>query len=208
MSIDVFNPGGGFDPVDEERYLERYSWLAKGPFVGSDIAVVINGVIEESVRPDQTSLRRTIPRGRVFYMNALGHWQPGVDPAIPSPIAALLVGSDADSFDVNPASYTATPVDSLYGVGVMKQEATLPFYLLDAGAIFQTSEFLPGSYIPGTTVLGVETNDTNFDTAGCVRPGTFRTEHTVGTVTKGPSISPLRRGLNTIEFFGKVVPHN
>jgi hypothetical protein len=208
--VDVFSSGGGFNPADEEENLERYSWIVKGEFVGSQTAVVLNGVIDNSVRPSSTSSKKTLTRGRIFYLSPPnGTWKPGADEAIPSPVVGMLVGSDADSFDVNPASYTATPLDSYYGVAVMKQSPTLPFYLLDAGVILETSEFDPAeSYSPGLTVLGVNTSDDNFDVAGLVRPGTLHTEHTIGTVTQGLSQAATRKGLSTIQFLGKVIPHN
>jgi hypothetical protein len=196
---------GGFQSGPGPTMQDHYGWVRQG--ASPRDVVAINGAVNHAVRPVNCE-QRFMPLGRCFSMLYDGTFVPGVQDTDQIPIACMLIGSHANSGDVVGVYRGGNPLVDASAFVPIKDEANAPFYCLDAGYIFETTEYdaaAANALIPGTPLTAINSM-TDFDVAGKFTTGTVYQEHIVGVLISGPAPLGVYRAKNSIMFQGKVVP--
>jgi hypothetical protein len=199
---------GGFDPGPMETMLQDYGLRSQGP--NEDDAIILNRTIDGSVRPVNCR-KRSFPVGRICSLTNrgdVGTMIPGVWDTDEYPVACMMVGSDADSMDVLGGPPSGSPADYQDAQVAMKLQANIPFWVLSAGCIFETSAFRPEDVpaLAPTTILTAIPSLTNFDIAGLLIPGTLYVDHIIGTVVERPAACGINASIQTLRFVGLTIP--
>jgi hypothetical protein len=211
--VDFMNPNmptimnsGGFPRKPPETMLSNYGWMTQGP--DTEDAVLINRQIDGAVTPEPESANKRLSRGRIFSLTPLGTMVPGVPDDDERPIVTMLIGSDADDGDVIGGPQSLDPAVYADAAVAMKIEANLPFWLLSAGYIFETSAFDPedAPALRPTTPLTSPHSLNNFDVGGLIKPGVVYVDHIIGTVIESPAPCGINSVIQSLKFQGDTIP--
>jgi hypothetical protein len=197
---------GGFERKPPETMLMNYGWMSQGP--DNEDAVIINRPFDSSVSPAITSQNKRVVRGSICSLTPLGTMVPGVPDEDERPVVAILIGSDADDFDVMGGPQTLDPAEYENAAVAMKMDAHLPFWLLSAGYIFETSAYLPEDEpaLRPTTPLTSLYSLTDLDNGGRLRPGHVYVDHIIGVVIEPPAPCGINTSIQSLRFQGDTIP--
>ena len=196
---------GGVSRAPQKMMLETYAWMRQGPEL--DDAVVFNKPIDPEVTPVDC-VKQSLTKGRIFSLSKAGTMIPGVWDTDPIPVAAILIGSDANDGDVLGGVRIGLPETDEQAYVPIKDEANAPFWSMNAGYIYETTEYDSAdtvNLVP-TTPLTATPDMNDFDVAGVLKPGTVYVDHIVGTVYQEPTMCGSAKHRTTLWVLGGVVP--
>jgi hypothetical protein len=197
---------GGYTRRPPATMLENYGLRSQGP--DEDDAIIINASIDSRVVPENGSINKRMVRGRILSLTKAGTMVLGVSDEDERPIACMQVGSDADEFDVVGGPQTVNPAEFQDAAVAMKLDANLPFWILSAGCIFETSAFDANDApaLQPTTPLTSPHSLTNFDIGGILRVGTVYVDHIIGVVIEPPGPCSINSSIQSLRFQGDTIP--
>jgi hypothetical protein len=200
--------------------LDHYAFRYLGPIDIED-AVIFSKIIDPSVLPTAASVNKILKKGTVFSLTPQGTMVPGIPDSVTYPVAAILIGSDANDGDVTGGVYTGSPLTHEGAYPSFKLEANAPFWSLNCGVVFQTDAYIQegAELLPGTPLTVADSAEEvtggpsgtytayNFDEAGKLRAGEVYKDHIVGVVIEGPDRAiGYNKSLYTIKFQGNTLP--
>jgi hypothetical protein len=219
-NYDVMQVGGTAREVTPTM-LDHYAFRYLGPIDIED-AVIFSKRIAPTVIPTAESRSKTLKKGTIFSLSPQGDMVPGISAEAEYPVAAILVGSDADDGDVTGGVYTGSPLTHEGAYPPFKYEANAPFWSLNCGVVFQTDAFIGDAalLLPGTPLTVKDSSETvtptdgspnytayDFDEAGKLQKGAVYQDHIVGVIIEGPAPTlGYKKSLFTIKFQGNTLP--